>query len=350
MYEDMTFETILESMFSRMPEMDSREGSIAYDSVAAVAYSLEEMYFMLENYKDLVFADTSAGEYLDRFAASMNVERKAAVNAVKYGSFDKEIPIGSRFSTIGDSALIYKATAFTGEKDGTYTYLLECETAGDAGNAYYGDIIPVEHISGIGKAVLGEVAAAGADRETDESLRERLLRKIRRPSTSGNVNDYYNWAMGCSGVGAAKIFPLDKGPGTVGVVIVDDDKMAASEALVQSVADYIETVRPIGADVTVESAAEKAVNISAKVRLSSGALLGNVQSAFQEAVQSYLQDNAFSVSYISLARIGNILMGISGVEDYTDLLLNGAAENVAVADKEVAVTGAVRLEVAVNGS
>ena len=49
---------------------------------------------------------------------------------------------------------------------------------------------------------------------------------------------------------------------------------------------------------------------------------------------------------MSLAKIGNLLLGIDGVEDYFDLLLNGAAGNVALNDEELAVPGAITLEVA----
>lgn len=350
MYETMTYEKILESMSGRMAEMDFREGSVVYDSVAAVACQLEEMYFLLDNYLNLVFADTSAGEFLDRFAVSVNVTRKEAVSALRQGTFDKEIPLGTRFFTAGEPSLIFVAVESAGEQDGGHVCLLQCETAGKVGNEYYGSLIPVEHISGLGKAELGEPVISGTDRETDEAFRERLLNKIQRPSASGNVSDYYNWTMACSGVGAAKIFPLMDGPGTVGIVIVDEDRTAADEALIGSVAEYIETLRPIGAAVSVESAVEKAVNISAKVKLTTGTLLGTVQNSFRAAVAEYLQDNIFEIGYVSLARIGNLLMGIPGVEDYAELKLNGEEENVTVGAKEAAMAGTVRLEVISDGN
>ncbi len=55
--------------------------------------------------------------------------------------------------------------------------------------------------------------------------------------------------------------------------------------------------------------------------------------------------NAFEARYISLARIGNLLLDVAGVEDYDRLLLNGRAENIVLQDEEIAVIGAVRLEV-----
>ena len=60
----------------------------------------------------------------------------------------------------------------------------------------------------------------------------------------------------------------------------------------------------------------------------------------------YLRKEALDLSYVSLAKIGNLLLGIDGVEDYFDLLLNGDAGNVSLNDEELAVPGAITLEVA----
>ncbi|PKB52312.1 hypothetical protein CRH03_25265 [Clostridium sp. HMb25] len=52
--------------------------------------------------------------------------------------------------------------------------------------------------------------------------------------------------MECNGVGAAKVFPLADGPGTVKVVIADEDRSGASAALINKVKEHIEGLRPIG--------------------------------------------------------------------------------------------------------
>lgn len=346
MYEEMTYDSIMESMFARLPDsLDKREGSIAYDATAAVAYHLAATYFQLENFIDLVMPDTSAGDFLSRMVEAYGLTRKTATKAVREGIFDKELSAGTRFSTSGDVVLIYAVSDLISSEDGTYTYELVCETAGKSGNECSGALLPVEYINGLGKAELGGIVTAGTDEEDDESLRERLLAKVQLPSTSGNANDYYNWAMACSGIGAAKIFPLANGPGTVKVVVASEEKTAADEALVKKVADYIETMRPIGATVTVTSARELTVSVTAKVKLTSETTLAKAQSTFQNLVDTYLQSNAFQAEYISLAKMGSLLMDVTGVEDFSDLQLNGAVANITLEDEEIAVCGAVRLEV-----
>lgn len=193
--------------------------------------------------------------------------------------------------------------------------------------------------------MLTTILSAGTEEESDNALRARLLNAIQKPSTSGNRYDYYNWAMECEGVGAAKVFPLAGGPGTVKVIIADANMSAAGTGLLKMVREHIEELRPIGADVTVASVVEKAVNVSAGIKLQAGMNLGGVQNAFQAALTDYLHREALDMSYVSLARVGNLLLGTDGVEDYSGLLLNGVSGNMALTEEEIAVTGTVTLEV-----
>ena len=84
MFEEMTFENILDDMLSRVDnDIDKREGSIIYDALAPAAYKLAETYFKLSNYTDLFFIDTTVGEYLDRKALDYGVTRKEARKAIR---------------------------------------------------------------------------------------------------------------------------------------------------------------------------------------------------------------------------------------------------------------------------
>ena len=71
-----------------------------------------------------------------------------------------------------------------------------------------------------------------------------------------------------------------------------------------------------------------------------------VQNNFKKVLSQYLSGLSFdSTTYISLARIGNVLLDTDGVVDYSDLKLNGSAENVNLSNQEIAVTGTVEIEV-----
>lgn len=342
MYEDTTYEVILDRMLQMVrddsPEMDTRQSSPIYAALAPTAVELQNAYIGLDWTLDQMFAGTATREYLIRRCAEWDITPHPATKAVLKGEFNIDIEIGSRFSL---GTLNY--VAIDRMEEGIYR--MECETAGAVGSRELGTLVPIDYIQGLTKAELTGIIEDGSDEESTKALLERYLTKVQKPSTSGNRYDYYNWAMECEGVGAAKVFPLANGPGTVKVIVADANMSAAGTGVLKMVREHIEELRPIGADVTVASVAEKAVNVSAGIKLQAGMNLGVVQNAFQAALTEYLHKEALDLSYVSLARVGNLLLGTEGVEDYSNLLLNGVSGNMALTEEEIAVTGTVALEV-----
>ena len=342
MYENITEEVILQRMMDRVPSsMDKREGSIIHDALAPTAIEHQLLYIHLDTFLREVFSDKASREYLVKRAAERNVIPHPATAAVWKASFTPkalEVENGTRFNCDNLNLAVTRKI-----DDGIYE--LTCETAGSIGNGCQGKLIPINYVTGLETAELAELVTPGNDEEETEAFRERYLTILRKPSTSGNIYDYYNWAMACKGVGAAKVFPLAYGPGTVKVVIADEDKTAATPALLKVVKDYIEEMRPIGATVTIASAEELPVNIMGRVKLKNGLNLGKVQAAFRTAFNAFLKDNAFDISYVGYARVGNILLETAGLEDYADLTINGFSHNIELTDEQIAVIGTVTLEV-----
>lgn len=331
----MTYEELLQAMLDRVPsDVDKREGSVIYDALAPCAYFLAQQNFQLDNFIDLVFPDTALGEYLNRAAEAYNVSRKPATNAVRKMTTSGSVEIGTRW---GINNLVY----IVKEEESETEYQVECETPGVIGNQYSGAMQPISNITGI-TAELGDIITPGADEETDEALRERLYTKIRLPATSGNVYNYQQWALEVSGTGAAKVFPLADGPGTVTVLVVDSDKKISS-SLPKTVAEYIETMRPIGATVTVKSPDSVTINIKASVMRNESKTLDDVKKAYKNAVDTFLQETVFTTYRISYAKLGSLLLDIPGVEDFEGFLLNEGTGNVVIGEKQIPVTGTIEL-------
>ncbi|QHI73884.1 hypothetical protein Ami3637_02855 [Aminipila terrae] len=183
----------------------------------------------------------------------------------------------------------------------------------------------------------------GYDTETDESLRQRYYEKINTPATSGNAAHYEQWAKSVTGVGSAKVFPTWNGAGTVKVVICNRNKRAADAKLIKDAAEYIETQRPVGATVTVESVQEKAIDVTASVVLANGIELGQVKSEFEKVLTEYFKEIALTHKYVSYAKIGSLLYGVSGVTDYSNLQVNKGTVNITLTDVELPVVGMVVL-------
>lgn len=339
----MTYEELLQAMLDRVPSnVDKREGSIIYDALAPCAYFLAQQDFQLNNYIDLVFPDTAAGEYLDRAVAAYGMTRKQATAAVRKVITTGPVPVGGRW---GINSLVYTITK---ELVAGKEYEAECGTAGDIGNRYSGSLQPVTESSGVA-AELTDIITAGTDIETDEALRERMLQKVQRPATSGNAYQYAQWALSIAGVGDVKVFPLDNGPGTVSLLVVDDDK-AIDHSLESRVSAYIETVRPIGATVTVSSPTARTINISATVTLDGSQTKAQVEEAFRTEAKDFLSKMVFRTYKVSHARIGSLLLDIPGVTDFESLLLNNMAANVVLGDKEIPVLGTITLMEVARGA
>ncbi|MDI6872288.1 MAG: baseplate J/gp47 family protein [Bacillota bacterium] len=101
---------------------------------------------------------------------------------------------------------------------------------------------------------------------------------------------------------------------------------------------------PVGARVTVESAGSVVTNVSATLTIASGYDPATVKAAAAEAIRTYIQSLAYlednDVRYV---RIGQAILDTPGVQDYSNLLVNGATANVPVGIQEVAVPGVVSI-------
>ncbi|MDY6340725.1 MAG: baseplate J/gp47 family protein [Lachnospiraceae bacterium] len=339
MFESLTYDFILAKEKAKVPEnVSSAEGSLVHDALAPAAAELQEMYIGMDYYYDQIFADTADRESLLRIAAIDGITPKEATAAVWSAQIlpaSTVLQAGTRFNA--GTLNLYISDSLGGGK-----YTMTCETAGTKGNNLPKSIVPIDYIS-YTSATLLSIMTPGTDEEDTEDFRARYLSYLQHPATSGNKYSYYNWAMEVEGVAAAKVFPLLNGNGTVGVTIAATGMKAASETLVKAVQTHIDRERPIGASVTVKSAEELSVSIEATVTLADGAALSDVQKNFAEKVEAYLHDSAFKIKHVGLARIGDILINLSGVSDYSSIKLNGSAANVTLTDDQIAVAGAITL-------
>lgn len=339
---------VLEAMLARVPDIyDKSVGNIFYDTLAPVAPEIEALGEQAAGILDSRFIDTAEGDELTRAASEFGVDRKSAQYAkgeIKFtGTAGTTISAGALVAS--QAAQFYTQSDCTIASDGTVTVKIVCASPGIIGNVGAGAInrLPVT-LSGVTSCGNASPTYGGEDRESDEELRERVYLKVRAPGTSGNKNDYVTWALTVDGVGGAKCVPLWNGAGTVKVVIVNSSGEAASSELVTSVSDYIETVRPVGASVTVVSATAKTINVKAALVLKAGYTADTVAASVTEAIRGYLRTFKLSGTTVSYARIGAIILSVEGVDDYSGLQIgvgtSYGADNISIGSTEVPVMGA----------
>lgn len=362
--QEQSEDVIMQRMLSRVPaDIDKSEGSFIWDAQAPVAFMLSEAAIWAQQVVERGFARTSFGEYLDMRVEEHGVQRRQAVAATGEvmftGTPGKQIPSGSIVATpadevTGESSIEYKTMAevildSTGEGVAPIIALVP----GKSGNVPAGVIDIVSNpISGVSAVTNQTAISGGADIESDESLLERFYTRVRNQGTSGNKAQYIQWANEVAGVGGVRVIPLWNGPGTVGIYLLDMDKRAASPAIVKAVQDYIDPTMdgqgegqaPAGPIVTVMAAEEVPINISVQPTLASGATLDEVKAQIEIGAAIYLKQLAFVEPLVRYTRIAAVLLDIPPIIDYSDLLVNGAADtNIQINPGQVAVLGKVML-------
>jgi len=354
-YEGQTKAAVLERMLGNSPaDIDQRPGSVTYDLESPTAIEISMAYAELDNVLDWGFTDTTFGEYLDSRASDYGLVRKAAIKSSGSVTFTGPdttvIPVGSIISTGGDNPVYFVTTTAATIAGSTITVAAEAQDAGAAGNVGMGAInTMVGDLVGIVVVNNAVNFEGGVDTESDAALYARYQERAQRPATSGNANQYRQWALEVPGVADAIVYPIWAGPGTVKVVLLGADKTSPDPSVVTAAQTYIdptmdghgEGVAPIGPVVTVQGAVEVPINVAVDVDVEPGYTLEEVRAQLEAGVTAYLATLAFADPLVRITRIANVILDVPRVIDYRDLTINGGTANIVVNNGEVAVLGTV---------
>lgn len=351
------YKDILAAMLEQVDSsLDKRQGSLIQTALGPGAWWLEGCYMTLAQLQAAASVYTASGEDLDMIAYNRGIVRKAATAAVRVGTFNVSIPQGSLFKTInGSDSVLFASGDLISGGSGVWRYKMTCQTAGEIGNAYSGQILPASSgIPGLTTATIGEVITEGTEEETDASVRTRYIASFGAASTGGNIAQYRNDILAIPGVGAVQVYPANyyNGGGTVLCSIVSDDFAAPSAALVQTVqlaicppeegstapspAGYGRA--PVGAAVTIVGATGLAINVAARITMRSDVTDPSAYvDAIREAIRDYITTVAEAwgdmvastkIEYpvaIYSARVIYAILSVPEVVNVTSLTLNGAS-------------------------
>lgn len=370
MFEDYTYEKLLEDILKNAPEgIDTRKGSIFFDSISAVTLKIAKYYTDLDLIVTMTTIMDAQGDALDAKAAEFGVYRRAATSAKYRAEFTGTTPQeGERFYYDG----LYFVLRHSTENS---LYYFEAEVPGEGGNSIYAGTpaVPVNNIPGLVSATFGAIYENGADQENDESLRNRALEKVAGPAENGNRQHYKTWCESVEGVGKARIFPLWHGENTVKAVLIDTTGQPCGEPKVIEVQNYIDPadkgmtvehegktytfgdglgngVANIGAHFTAVAANPVSITVSFDAELSGGAVKDTVKSKAEDAIKEYFRSLVMATGdedelVVRVSAIGAILSSIPGLLDYKNLKLNGEELNITPGSDDVPVLSTVEIEV-----
>ena len=350
----MSIDTIHNTMLQNIPnEWNKLEGYPVYDITRGFSFAIDELDAKIEDVKNKQSVRNLSGSDLEKVIEERTgLTRKTGVKAV------------GRVKIVSGQGTVLKTDLFATENDiyfqsleakdvtaGDYV-LVECTEGGLVGNVGTGTITVVpKTITGISQITNDEPTTGGYDTETDESLLERYFDRLRNPVNGVNTNQYIAWANSVAGVGGARCIPIWNGKNTVKVIIIGNDYKPASDNVVKLVQDYIDPnkngdgtgVATIGAVTTVVSAKTTPIKVTIKGVKFSGDV-NTLKAEIKDTIDRYIRQSAFNTDYVSIAKIGALIIDIDGVTDFKELKLNDAHDSISIENDACGVLSGVWYE------
>jgi uncharacterized phage protein gp47/JayE len=173
-------------------------------------------------------------------------------------------------------------------------------------------------VVGVSSAAYVVHLIGGADTETDEQLRMRILQRIRNPPMGGAQADYVAWALAVPGVTRAWAAP-EQGVGTITVRFLMDDLRASDDGWptpedVQLVHDYINKMRPVTVkDCYVEAPIKQFIDITITDLMPDN---DEVKAEIEQSIKNMLFEMAAPGQTIYSAWISYAIMSAPNVQSF----------------------------------
>lgn len=184
------------------------------------------------------------------------------------------------------------------------------------------------------QAVSEELARFNAMRITP--LMNTLTGKEDDMGTSGNERHYVRWAKEATDaegnviVGNAKVDTPRDGSGLVSIAILTTDAKQPTKEQIAFVQEYINSMRPVGAEPVVAAAQSIPIAILCSIVKISGYTEETVKIQIRSKIEEYFTQIAFQsdTGFLNYYKISNIISGVDGVKEIGILKVNGTQESI----------------------
>jgi uncharacterized phage protein gp47/JayE len=298
--------------------------------IAVFAGAIYLCYGFLERLSKQFFFTTADTEHVGWHARMYGIPRldaEESVGTVRFTGVNTTlVPEETEVQT--EDGIIFETDADGTISGGIADIDITAQVAGTSGNVDVTTMTLVTPITDIDSTVtIVTELSGGVDQETIDAAVVRLLQRTQNPPGSGNIGDYERWALSVAGVG--RVWPKSgsdwQGAGTVGVIIATSDLEVVGTAIKTNVETYIESKRPVGADVTIADPAIKEVKFDISIT--------PFTSELETAIDTKLSEIFFLESEPGgTMKISHIRTAIheAGVSDYeiTDILVDDVSVGV----------------------
>ncbi|MFR4143144.1 MAG: baseplate J/gp47 family protein [[Clostridium] leptum] len=177
----------------------------------------------------------------------------------------------------------------------------------------------------------------GADGESDEELRERVLESCRNIPNGTNSAFYREFALQYEGVYSAAVSPRARGTGTVDVYVASRGDVPGGEVITQ-IQNDLNALKEINVDVQVKGAEKVSVDIILYLVPKAGYDYSELKLLAEQALRDYMGGLSIGES-VYMTRAAAVVYGVEGVEQcWPEPLL---CHDVAVQSGQLAVAGTI---------
>lgn len=323
-----TYDEILKSMTDKYTELSGIVPDEASDIGIRLRVLAGEIYANAVNLQWLkrqMFVSTAEGEYLDMHASERGIIRREATPSYGEVTFsvnealseNVSIPKGTvvatfasllRFETLSDAVLAAGSLSVTVKAKST--------GVGRDYNVIKGKIsVMVTPPAGIDAVANAAAFEGGCDSESDESLRERIVKSIKYPANSTNCAYYEAMAQSVSGVSSASAVPRSRGAGTVDVYIAADGSVVSDETA-EKVQILLSTEREVNVDVLVKKAQPSKVNYYIRIEIQEGYGFDEVKNGLIKRISDFIATRGVG-GEVLLCQLSEVIYHTQGVKAFS---------------------------------
>lgn len=290
---------------------------------------------------------------LDELGKLVGVSRLPASGAVVTITFDivsghggVVIPSGTRVQS-NDGKVVFAVIENTEVAVGETTAEVECicQNIGTIGNGYaIGNIEEIiDPLSFVTAASNSTVSSGGADAETDEELRSRIILAPSRYSVAGPRDAYKFFAKSASPA-IIDVAVAATSPGTVGVYPLVAGGVTPPEILtLVETALNDDSVRPLTDTVVVDAPTVIDYDIEIDVVTYENAEVGTVEDAINAALEAYAATKATSMGQDII--VAQIIAKAASVDGVYNVTVTSPASDLVIAFNEVPIVGTITVNI-----
>lgn len=307
------------------------------------------LYEDVEEIKKQAFIQTATGTSLDNHAVSRGIKRRDAKTSSGILVFarqspatsDIKIPEGTICKTDQVSGISFKTTQDIILKEGEISVQVPAVSidAGIVSNVGKNSIkFIVSPIPGISIVNNPEIFTGGADKETDNELRDRVSNLYKNLSNGTNSAFYYSIAMSHKEVYSCNIIPRQNGRGTV-TVIVAGQLGGVSQETIDSLQEQYNSEKEISVDVQVISAKPNIINLDIKILLVDDELYQQASEKIQSKIKEFFVNQKVAQKFY----LSKLIATLATISEIENIKIGSPQNDIQIYQDEIAVLGSISI-------